>query len=196
MRLGCRAMRHLVTAALAALTLAAGACAPYPAPPPPLPPELPPPPPPPPPERPTPPGAFRANDYTWSAVPGTNRIDGRVLFRSRGVAYTCSGSSVVVMPEGEWTIRRMMTLYGSANSAAIPSAEARRRTPAPPPPEFNAFVKTASCDAANRFSVTRLPDGAWFVITVARPVQGQQGDEMALMRRVVTRGGQVTAVDF
>lgn len=177
--------------ALATLTLALAACAPMLGPP-----LLPPPPPPPPPEPMPPPGAFRLNDFTWSAVPGTNRIEGRLVYRSRTALYTCAGSGVVVMPEAPWTIRRMETLYGSSSAAIVPSAEARRRTPAPPPPEFNQFVKSTSCDASNRFSVGRLPDGAWFIITVARPVAPGQGEEMAIMRRVITRGGGVTGVDL
>ena len=184
-------MRQPVLIALGTLTVALAACAPTLGPPPPFPP----PPPPPPIEPAGPPGAFRLNELTWSAIPGGSSIEGRLLYRTRTAAYTCSGSGVVLMPESGWTIRRMQTLYGSDAAAAVPSAEARRRTPAPPPPEFNQFVRSTTCDAASRFSFSRLPDGAWFIITVARPVAPAQGEEMAIMRRVVTRGG-VTSIDL
>jgi hypothetical protein len=45
---------------------------------------------------------------------------------------------------------------------------------------------------ANRFSFTGLPDGAWYVITVAAPVGG--GERIAVMRRVVTHGDLVRVI--
>jgi hypothetical protein len=37
-----------------------------------------------------------------------------------------------------------------------------------------------------------LADGAWFAITIVRPVNVTNGQSVALMRRVVVRGGRTT----
>ena len=54
------------------------------------------------------------------------------------------------------------------------------------------YVRQAPCDATGHFSFTGLPDGAWYVITVASPVGG--GVKMAVMRRVETDGQTVRVV--
>jgi len=50
-------------------------------------------------------------------------------------------------------------------------------------------VRRATCDGGDSFSFSGLPDGAWFVITVAKPV-GPGSESMAIMRRVETKGGK------
>jgi len=186
--------QYLIRGLAAACLLTLAACAPTLGPPPPVPP--PPMPPGPPPRPPADPAAYRAADHIWSLSPGPNRIDGRFTYRARAAAYTCAGSTVVIMPESPFTIRRMQTIYGSADRAVTPSAEARRRTTSAPPADFNRFVKTSTCDQGNRFSIAGLPDGAWFVITVAKPIAGAQGEELAFMRRVVARGGRPVQVEL
>ena len=57
-------------------------------------------------------------------------------------------------------------------------------------------MKRATCDAQDRFSFSGLPNGAWYVITIGRPVGQPKGDTIALMKRVTTRGGRVTQVAF
>ena len=46
-----------------------------------------------------------------------------------------------------------------------------------------------ACNATGHFSFTGLPDGGWYVITVAAPVGG--GPRMAVMRHVETNGDTV-----
>lgn len=178
---------------LAGLFLTLAACAPQMGPPGPF---LPGPPPPPPVEPASAPGVFRAGEFAWSAIPGTNRIEGRLIYRMGPTAYTCSGdrAGVVLMPETLWSRDRMVTLYLSSAGAILPAEEVRERTP-PAPPALGPFIRTASCDPQNRFAFSGLPDGNWFVISVARPSAGP-GREMAIMRRVTTRGGRPTLVDL
>lgn len=151
-----------------------------------------PPPPPPPPQAGPSPYVFRSADFSWSAIPGQNRIDGRVVYRQGATTFTCS--NVALIPEAPFSARRMVTLYGSAVGAILPVAEVQNRT-VPAPGGFNEFVRTAACDTQGRFSFAGLPDGGWFVLTPARPTTGN-GAQMALMRRVVTRGGRATMVDL
>jgi hypothetical protein len=79
--------------------------------------------------------------------------------------------------------------------AALPADEVRARTPSAPNDDYSAFVRRTVCDAGNRFAFSGLPDGSWFVITVAKPVAGS-GETMAIMRRVTTRGGRTTIADL
>lgn len=147
--------------------------------------------PPPPPTRTPPPSAtvFRPGDFSWSAVPGRARIDGRLTHRAGAQRFTCAGAAVVLTPETPWTRRRMNILYKSSAYAALPAAEVRARTPSEPGEDYSAFVRRATCDANEAFSFTGLPDGGWYVITVAKPVGGS-GDSVAIMRHVETKGGR------
>lgn len=179
--------RLIPTLGLAALALSA--CAPTLGPPPPG--RRPPPPPPS-----AGPANFSAADFAWSQAPGRNGIQGSLAYRNGGGAYTCAGSGVVLTPETPWSRRRMNVLYGSTERAALPAEEVRKRTPSAPPGDAGPFVKRTTCDAASRFSFQGLPNGAWYAITIARPAAQPQGGTIALMRRVVTRGGRVTQVAF
>lgn len=153
-------------------------------------------PPPPPPGTGTPSATvFRQEDFSWSAVPGRNTIDGRLTYRQGTTRYTCSGAGVVLTPETPWTRRRMTILYSSPEAAALPADEVRARTPSAPNDDYSSFVRRTTCDAADRFTFANLPDGAWFVITVTRPSAGP-GPSMAIMRRVVTRGGRISPIDL
>ncbi len=82
----------------------------------------------------------------------------------------------------------MIILYGSAISAAVPVALVRARTPSAPSGDYASFVRKVKCDGASRFQFPQLPEGGWFVITVAKPL-GSPGEPIAVMRRVETRGG-------
>jgi len=149
---------------------------------------------PPPPPNAQPPSAtvFRPSDFSWSAVPGRGRIDGKLTYKRGAQRFTCAGAAVILTPETPWTRRRMSTLYLSSSFAALPVGEVRARTPSEPGEDYSAFVRRATCDSADAFSFTGLPDGGWFVITVAKPVG--PGDSVAIMRRVETKGGRaVTA---
>jgi hypothetical protein len=136
------------------------------------------------------PAAFSVAEFAWSKTPGYGRINGKLTYKAGGAAYTCSGAPVVLTPETRWVRARIMVLYRSDNSAVLPADEVRRRTPSERSEDYSSFVRRATCDAAGRFAFTGLPDGSWFVITVARPPAGVAGQETAIMRRVTLRGGQ------
>ncbi len=145
----------------------------------------------------TPPSAsvFRPGDFSWSAVPGKGRIEGQLAYRGpEGGRYTCSGAGVVLTPETLWSRRRMTILYNSPDRAALPADEVRARTPSAPSGDYSAFVRRTTCDANDRFSYTGLPNGAWFLITVAKPVAGTRGSDKAVLRRVAIRGGKSMSV--
>ena len=167
-------MKRIASVLAAAASLAACETAPVG---PPVPPPYPPPP---------PPGAvFREQDFAWSTEPGSGRIDGVLAYRGGG--YTCN--DVILAPETPWSRARMRALYLSTRAAAEPADEVRARTPPEHAREYAAYAKVAHCDAAGRFVFANLPDGGWYVITVATPVAG--GTRIAVMRHVVTTGGPV-----
>jgi hypothetical protein len=176
-------VRARLLAALALTALAAG-CAPSLGPPPPG--SIPPP-------QPGEP-AFLASEFAWSQAPGTSAIVGRLAYAKAGAAYSCQGATVILTPETPWSKRRMEVLYLSADHAALPTDEVRARTPGAPAGDSTPFIKRATCDAGDRFSFAHLPAGAWYVITIAKPAHGAAGESMALMKRVVTKGGKATTV--
>ena len=103
-------------------------------------------------------------------------------------ATPAAGGDVILTPETPWSRRRMFILYGSTTSAAVPLDVVRARTTATSSGDYASYVRTTTCSGGERFSFAGLPDGGWFVITLAKPVDGQ-GEPIAVMRRVETRGG-------
>jgi hypothetical protein len=142
------------------------------------------------------PAEFRAADFGWSQRPGRNTIAGHLVFRRGQTRYSCAGAGVVLTPDTPWSRRRMTVLYGPGDHVALPAGEVRARTPSAPAGDVGPYIKRTTCDANDRFSVAGLPDGAWFVITLARPVGQPQAEGYALMRRVVTRGGRTTQAEL
>jgi hypothetical protein len=155
----------------------------------------PPPPPPPPHSGPVAEGAFQPQDFSWSAVPGKGQIIGHLGFHAGPTRYVCAGASVILTPETPWTRRRMTILYSSAISSALPVDEVRARTPTAPSGDYSAFVRRTTCDSANGFNFQGLPNGAWYVITVAK-AQGGGGPDMAIMRRVEIRAGKPVVLEL
>lgn len=82
----------------------------------------------------------------------------------------------------------MVILYGSAISAAVPVSIVRARTPTAGAGDYARYVRRTTCDAADRFSFQGLPDGAWYVITIGKPMDGE-GEPLAITRRVEIRAG-------
>lgn len=142
-------------------------------------------PPPPPPNT----GGFHDSDFAWSTAPGSGQIVGVLAYKGDATRYTCR--EVVLTPETPWSRARMRMLYLSATATAVPVADVRARTPNETN-DYAKFARRAECNATGRFSFGGLPDGAWYVITVATPVGG--GAQMAVMRRVETHGNLVHVV--
>lgn len=139
---------------------------------------------------------FRTSDFAWATVAGRNAIQGRLTFQRPGVRYSCAGAGVILTPETLWTRRRMTLLYNSPTAAALPVDEVRARTPSAPSDDYSAFLKRTTCDAYDKFDFSGLPDGSWFVITLARPVGTSKSPPMAIMKRVETRRGKLVMLDL
>ena len=71
----------------------------------------------------------------------------------------------------------------------MPAEEVRARTPSAPPGDAGPYVRRTTCDEADQFAFGGLADGTWYAITIVRPTSG--GGGVALMRRVVLRGGKM-----
>ncbi len=134
---------------------------------------------------------FRPTDFAWSQAPGRNSLAG-ALSHGGTVRYTCAGATVVLTPETPWAARRMQVLYKSNERAALPVADVRSRQDQAPPGDSNPYVRRATCDEVDQFAFRNLPDGAWYVVTLAKPVNAPNAASLAIMRRVTTRGGRVT----
>lgn len=142
--------------------------------------------------------AFRTTDFVWAKAAGSGRIDGQLTYAAQGVAYTCANSNVVLTPETPWVRQRMAILYKSASRAVLPADEVRARTPPERNQDYSNFVRRTTCDAAGHFAFSGLPEGSWFVITVARPrtAGAPNAREVAIMRRVVVRGAGAVKVEL
>ena len=136
--------------------------------------------------------AFKASDFAWSKAAGKGRIDGELAYG--GQTYRCTNASIILTPETPWVRRRMQILYNSEREATLPADEVRGRTPPERSQDYSNFVRRTTCDAAGRFSFSGLPDGGWFVITVARPRTAGAGRDMAIMRHVTIRNGEAVRV--
>jgi hypothetical protein len=133
-------------------------------------------------------GVFDPRDFAWSMTTGTGSIAGVLAYHRGAERYSCQGSDVLLTPETAWSRRRMIILYGSAYAGAAPVSIVRARTPSAGTGDYARFVRRTTCDGDNRFNFRGLPDGAWFVITVGKPVGGA-GEPVAITRRVETHGG-------
>ena len=130
---------------------------------------------------------FDEGAFAWSRGEAGGGIRGVVTYG--GAAYSCG--DVVLLPETPWTRARMERLYGSSVSAVTPVEDVRTRTPrdAADVAQSHAsarFARHAQCDAGNHFRFDGLPNGAWYIITVATPKAG--GLKIALMKRFPTYG--------
>lgn len=176
-------MRRILASVLATLALAA--CADQPLMPlAPVPAYAPPPPPPPSPD------AYRDADFAWSTGVGTGKIVGVLAYKGDEPHYGCQ--TVVLAPETPWSRERMRALYLSTTSADVPSQDVKARTPAEHAAQYARYVRQAPCDAAGHFTFSGLPNGAWYVITVAAPAGN--GVRMAVMRRIETHGDTMRLV--
>jgi hypothetical protein len=135
--------------------------------------------------------SFKKADFAWSASPGRGGIEGQLTFKQGAVAYNCVDLGVALTPETPWVRRRMQILYNSADKATLPADEVRARTPPERNQDYTSYVKRATCDAAGHFAFSGLADGAWYVITVARPVAPATGAGIAIMRRVTVKGDKI-----
>ena len=139
---------------------------------------------------------FRAGDFAWSQAPGKNTLSG-ALSHAGAVRYSCAGATVVLTPETPWATQAGCGCSISPTSrAALPADDVRGRANQAPPGDSNPFVKRVVCDPSDHFTFVGLPDGAWYVVTIAKPVAGMPGANLAVMRRVVTKGGKVTAFEL
>jgi hypothetical protein len=147
-----------------------------------------PPTPPPGPQAPPSTNGFRESDFDWSRGAGGGAIVGVVTYGGAG-KYTCG--DVVLLPETTWSENRTLALYGSDTQADVAVEEVRNHTPKDAADQAQAaayarYARHAQCNANNHFSFAGLPNGAWYIVTVATPKAG--GPKIAVMQRVATYG--------
>ena len=136
------------------------------------------------------PESFQESDFAWSQGSGGGSIDGVMAYRNGSMRYACE--DVVLAPETPWSRARMRILYLSTSQAAMPVEDVKSRTPPEHGAEYQRYARHASCDGGGHFAFSGIPNGAWYVITVAAPVTG--GTRMAVMRRVEMDGDNVKVV--
>jgi hypothetical protein len=134
---------------------------------------------------------FNTQDFAWSAGPGPSSLAGAFSYHRGAQRFVCQGDDVLLIPETAWSRRRMMILYGSATSAAVPVSIVRARTPSAPSNDFARYVRKTTCDADNRFVFDNLPNGPWYVVTIGKATDGL-AEPIAITRRITLQGGPQT----
>jgi hypothetical protein len=131
---------------------------------------------------------FNNQEFAWSAAGGAGSLSGVFAYRRGPQRFVCRGDDVLLIPDTPWSRRRMLILYGSATSAAIPVSIVRARTPSAPTGDYARYVRKTTCDGDNRFAFGNLPIGSWYVVTIGKAADGQ-GEPIAVTRRVDLLGG-------
>jgi hypothetical protein len=143
----------------------------------------PPPPPPPPPSSgiviQTP---FRAEDFAWSATPGTAGIRGLT-----SPNQSCAGNAVALTPDTAYSRERIGKLYGAVEYAIVPTAVVRARAIANDNPAMRGYVRGSRCDSNGGFAFDGLPAGSFFIIVEV----GDPSGPKVVMRRVTTVAGRL-----
>lgn len=124
--------------------------------------------------------------------PGNNTIKGSaVIRRNDGMAVTCAGVKVQLIPVTTYSTERMQAKYKSTESGYA-DAVLDVTTFTNEDPAYQTFgTRDSMCDAQGYFKFDEVKDGAFYVVTAilweAGPGSRQGG---ALMRKVVVSGGK------
>jgi len=124
-------------------------------------------------------------------VQGKNTINGSALIkRQDGIAVTCAGAEVSLVPVTGYSTERMRAIYnsdqrgyGRINPNFVPDV-----------PEYRALIRNTTCNAQGFFTFKDVADGDFYVTTVIGWKVGANVQGGALMQRVKVTGGQSTEI--
>ena len=137
--------------------------------------------------------AFTLSDYAWAQTSGDATIRGSVLYSPRGAVWTCATDGVTLVPDAEYTRWRIDRVWRDMERGLATASQRQAREP-DTPAEFAPLVRTAACDAYNRFRFDGLAPGTWYVIATMRPPAGSRAEPVHLMRRVELSAGEDESV--
>ena len=116
---------------------------------------------------------------------GSNTIKGQGFMRQQGGGVvTCAGSAVYLMPA--------TSFFGEAIDYVRRGNDPQ--VAAKIDPAYKSMLKQSQCDAQGNFSFTKLPTGAWFVMTEVKWTVGYSGQGGTLMQQVSVANGEVVQV--
>ena len=139
------------------------------------------------------PPAFTLSDYAWAQTSGTATIRGSVLYSPRGAVWTCVADGVTLIPHAAYSRWRVQQVWRDTERGLATAAQRQAREP-DTPAEFAPLVRTAPCDAYNRFRFDGLAAGTWYVVATMRPPSGSASQAAHLMRRVELSAGEEESV--
>ncbi len=128
---------------------------------------------------------FQAEDFAWSAAPGTAHIRGLTAPRQ-----SCAGNAVALTPDTPYSRERIAKLYGSTDYALVPTPVVRAKTIVNDNPAIRGYVRGARCDSHGGFAFDDIPAGSFFIIVEVDDPSGPK----VVMRRVTTVAGRVLQV--
>lgn len=129
---------------------------------------------------------FDRSEHEPYTEPGENSIKGQGFLRQQGGGVvTCAGSEVLMIPATSFF--REVVMYVRAGNA--PHIAEKIFDPA-----FKSIIKHAQCDAQGNFSFSKLPSGAWFVLTDVSWVVGYARQGGVLTREVTLSNNETAQV--
>lgn len=106
---------------------------------------------------------FSAQDAQWSIGPGTGKIAGSALLRTRGGdVKTCGALTVRLVPSFAYSDDRIRLAYGNTDNGVLLAYNSRNFAKASP--EFDKLVRSTTCDASGNFEFEDLPAGTYYVV--------------------------------
>jgi hypothetical protein len=114
-----------------------------------------------------------------------------------GAHGDCAGMSVVLMHDTPAYRRRMIALYGSAESARLATAAVKARSARLGPPAENPLAASVECQAGGRFAFHDIAGGSYFIIVRVTAVSARGATEdVVVMRHVDLVDGQTHEVSL
>jgi hypothetical protein len=134
---------------------------------------------------------FDAAQAQTLLAPGKNTITGSALIkRQDGIAVTCAGAEVQLIPATAYATQRITAIYGNAERGrARNRVEFDNNDPA-----YQSLIRKTTCNAQGFFTFREVADGEFFILTSVVWTVGYNTQGGHLMQRVRVTGGQTQEV--
>ncbi|MDR3512569.1 MAG: hypothetical protein P4L73_13120 [Caulobacteraceae bacterium] len=130
--------------------------------------------------------------------PAAATIIGHGAYRLRSGAHgDCTGLSVALMHDTPGFRRRILALYGSAESARLEIGTVKARSAKLGPSAENPLAASVQCEAGGAFSFRDVAGGSYFIIARVKVVTAQGAlEDLVVMRHIDLIDGQTRDVSL
>jgi hypothetical protein len=135
---------------------------------------------------------FNADQAAIINQVGKNTITGSALIkRNDGVAVTCAGAQVTLIPVTAYATERMQYLYKNTTKGVNRYVRGEFASEVP---EYKKLMKYTQCNAQGFFTFKDIADGDYYLTTTVRWTVGYNDQGGHLMLKVSVLGGQTVDV--